>query len=875
MKFTRRDETGGDVQQLCGDLKFMDPAPQARIDSSSAIASHSVSSLPYEVTAATVSEVHFGTIYRPEYISSLDKILESHKLAGYNFGTVRAGDLDIKNPGTDLTDHRSLASQLKLALDTDTSVSIIIPDRYYFMENSKLSEIQHDISVFLEGLLSGEFGDLPKEITLELGNESFNGTGPIGDKGAPLKYWDYLESALTAVRETLNDPLTAREDLEINIAIQTGNGKYTAINILKFVSAENLSIVDRLVMHQLNGSDEALKIDGMLEIQDFWIAQGYGHLEFDISAWNIGTPAEWTDGTGARLYRSLKGDALDNVKDIPVSELLGNDIGARQAGGSINLFTQMVALGVDAMSVWGNAAHINSYFWFTDVGGFEAVSHGGHALRLMNESLIGTKLLDGKVETVTELDGTKHAEWSQDHGSQSYDAYTYQDTAKQVIFLTADDINSEGMSVKVDFGTFNAQYAWAEIIRTDISPEHKSFLRENGLNDAYDRLFETPTILRIAIPLEDGKFTYHFEQDYEVARVILVREAPEYGFVHLWGTSVDDGFVGGQSGDLLEGNSGNDTLYGMGGNDTLFGGSENDKIFGGAGSDTIYAGAGSDTLEGGAGADVFIVGSTTVNDMRTEVEIWDFNSSEDTLLVAGIKIDVHEKTNLPPELTSSRTSLGDLMLKFGEGNTVILRGVDAFKEPANKVIGSNSDDIINISYQGKFGASVTDKHSKKDVILGFGGNDTIIGYKGSDIIKGGTGNDYLNGDRQNNKIFGQNGDDILLTGRHSSLLIGGNGDDMLFASMALNVSHTLKGGKGADTFVFSSPSNSHRVEAIVKDFDINQDKLIFQGEQVDLFDTSTFVAGVSLESDKNGNLLLAFGDDDSITLEGIEAFDFI
>jgi hypothetical protein len=68
----------------------------------------------------------------------------------------------------------------------------------------------------------------------------------------------------------------------------------------------------------------------------------------------------------------------------------------------------------------------------------------------------------------------------------------------------------------------------------------------------------------------------------------------------------------------------------------------------------------------------------------------------------------------------------------------------------------------------------------RQIIMGYGGNDTIYAGNSGDCIVGGPGNDTL---------YGGNAKDIILGGDGDDMLSGGNGID------------TLDGGAGTDTCV--------------------------------------------------------------------------
>jgi Ca2+-binding RTX toxin-like protein len=84
------------------------------------------------------------------------------------------------------------------------------------------------------------------------------------------------------------------------------------------------------------------------------------------------------------------------------------------------------------------------------------------------------------------------------------------------------------------------------------------------------------------------------------------------------------------------------------------------------------------------------------------------------------------------------------------------------------------------------------------VILGLGGNDTLIGRQGNDTLRGGKGNDRLDGGAGNDLLIGGVGDDTLIGGQGNDTLRGGSGNDRLVATAGNNL---LEGGRGQDTLI--------------------------------------------------------------------------
>ncbi len=116
--------------------------------------------------------------------------------------------------------------------------------------------------------------------------------------------------------------------------------------------------------------------------------------------------------------------------------------------------------------------------------------------------------------------------------------------------------------------------------------------------------------------------------------------------------------------------------------------------------------------------------------------------------------------------------------------------------------GNITDDEINV--QVKFENQSTTGSDEDDLLVSFGGSDTInagdghdvvFGGGGDDALHGGAGDDYLHGGSGNDVIFGGEGNDIIDGGIGKDVLEGGAGDDLILA----DINDTVHGGSGNDT----------------------------------------------------------------------------
>lgn len=152
----------------------------------------------------------------------------------------------------------------------------------------------------------------------------------------------------------------------------------------------------------------------------------------------------------------------------------------------------------------------------------------------------------------------------------------------------------------------------------------------------------------------------------------------------LEGNGGNDRIAGGIGNDVLEGGAGNDKLFGEGGDDTVLGGAGNDKLGGqggddllegGGGGDRLNGGGGDDTLAGGAGRNVLIggFGDDTFVYSGGRTIIRDFGESDgndDSIISSLVPDGAGSVVNF---LTAnSQVSKGNLILQFGDGNTITL-----------------------------------------------------------------------------------------------------------------------------------------------------------------------------------------------------------
>ncbi len=306
----------------------------------------------------------------------------------------------------------------------------------------------------------------------------------------------------------------------------------------------------------------------------------------------------------------------------------------------------------------------------------------------------------------------------------------------------------------------------------------------------------------------------------------------------------NDRVQAGEGADIVAGGSGNDTLSGEGGDDRLWGGDGSDSLTGGDGNDVMGGINGNDFLYGGNGNDEL---------WGANGDDWLFGDGDDDLIGSGQGNDV---------------AFG------GDGNDTVLGGggVDAVSggNGNDLVMGDGGVDLV----EGGAGNDTLDGGGNDDTVSGDGGDDTVKGGEGNDTVSGGDGNDIVQGNTQADLLFGNAGNDTLDGGQGWDVLNGGAGNDV------------LTGGDQGDVFVFFGSSDGSYAFGTdrVTDFNLSEsdrlalddalwgNRVLSRQEVIDQF--GSFGA--------NGNLVLTFGADNMLVLDGVtssvglaSAMDFV
>jgi Ca2+-binding RTX toxin-like protein len=276
--------------------------------------------------------------------------------------------------------------------------------------------------------------------------------------------------------------------------------------------------------------------------------------------------------------------------------------------------------------------------------------------------------------------------------------------------------------------------------------------------------------------------------------------------------SANTSVLGSPNSDNIVGNFGDNTFDGGTGDDTLLGMGGNDSLLGGEGADSIDGGSGISTLDGGAGSDTYVVND---RDDRIINEQAGLDGGQDVVFtafnfdpilsdpVSGFAPDVADNS---PSITKSQSFASNDLSSFYALEHFVLTGAAAYgvgNALANSMTAASSSALLlgmggedtllggagNDSLFGDtpdfyaspdiYAAAPKDTRTKEFV-------DGVVGQAASDYLEGGAGDDYLDGGRGYDTMLGGAGNDTFVQDNVEDYIVAGGGANELISSVNIN-----------------------------------------------------------------------------------------
>lgn len=416
---------------------------------------------------------------RPDvYDLNLPEVFDARNLYQFN--------ADRQRPG--------LSEVLEYSVSENIGFSMLVPTARY---STDIQRGIDELDRFLDRLLGGEFGELPTDFTLELGNEYY----ALDEFKKSAGLYGAVAAAFTdTIASAVSDPSRNPSSYEINIAVQMGRTHNDNLSIISEFSASQIGEIDKVIFHHLpigfnnmaspiaEGDPEDIgdtRIQNTKDNYDFWVRAMEAavadprKLELAMTAWNVG-------GT-------------HRIADDFLLEF--NDYGLQAASTMIHMVHGYSSIGVASADVWG----IDNQ-WFNALSDendtYSELSVAGATFALLSANLVGTSPIAGPVDQTRE---------------DPFLIYAFQSSGKLVVYISANDISGDGATVEIDIGLSASETSIsATRLSAELPLEYAEFATTN-----YEELYQTPILEAVDFQQAGDSVSFSFSQDYETVQLVV------------------------------------------------------------------------------------------------------------------------------------------------------------------------------------------------------------------------------------------------------------------------------------------------------------------------------------------------------------------
>lgn len=413
----------------------------------------------------------------------------------------------------------ALDDMMQIAIDQDTSLSVILPTARYANDPGAL---QADLDPFLVTLLAGGYGPLPDQLIFEIGSEYY---ANFDGSDAAAQYGAVADVMITSIALALTDPTINLIGADITIAVQAGKTLTDDIAIRDALSDFSTAAVDTLIHHRFAYQPEGIdgRIGELETILDAWETETGTAPDLFVSAWNtvtltregvLGDYIQYKAAQGVSLDRSdvdLDGRTNAEFEMFWQASLDQVAYGQEHAAYLLESFSSYVEAGADAAALYGvDLIHPGRVSWQEDGTAYDFV--GAEMLEMIYESVGGTQILasDGPYDP-----------------NAPATTYGFESDDKLVIFVAAGDTAPGEIALALDGLGDTYTHVWAERL-TGETPE--DWMAIFGITDNPD-VDESPEAETFAIgnreafvpQVYDGALSLSLESAHEVVRLSFAK----------------------------------------------------------------------------------------------------------------------------------------------------------------------------------------------------------------------------------------------------------------------------------------------------------------------------------------------------------------
>lgn len=421
--------------------------------------------------AVTLDDAAFGArfiSYRNEdrFLEQIEELEAGHIIwPGGTLAETRADRYGFEhdglyNPDTGKPD---LTEMMAIANAEDAALTVIVPTLRY---EGRAEDLANDLQNFMASLLSGAYGPLPKELTLEIGSEyyaHFDGPDAASD------YAELADVAVTEIAMALNDTSVNMVGADVSIGVQMGRTAEDDNDIRDGLSDFALSNTDLAIHHRFAFLPDG--IDARVADVADWLAAwkddvsdaGGEEVNLSVSAWNVATQTRQDvladflaenpgltaddvdlDGRTTDAFERYWQDAMDDAA-----------YGREHPGMIIETFHSYAEIGMASGGVYGVDSIHPGRLSLRGEDGQDHIFAGSEMLEMIYESVDGTRALESEAFD-------KNAD---------VHPYAFENEDKLIVFMVAGDDNPGEVALDISGLGTTYQSVWADKLTAEVMPD--------------------------------------------------------------------------------------------------------------------------------------------------------------------------------------------------------------------------------------------------------------------------------------------------------------------------------------------------------------------------------------------------------------------
>ena len=326
----------------------------------------------------------------------------------------------------------SVATIMDFAIKHDQGLALTLPTMHWYDD---IDGMRVQVRIFMEKLLSGAFGPVPANFTIEVGSEYYAHAPHLGLTSEQMgpSYGQIASSMIDELRAAENDPTINTQGVEVQIGVQAGRNDECSCRIRDAMTPEALAEIDLIIMARMplnfGGVDRSMAAyqTSLDAFNEGIVAAGGEPAQIFMTSFNVASP---TRDEALRAYETTLGpEGADQVptagelaarSDAAFEQFLQDrierfDLGLDQPKMLMELFAEYHELGMISGVAFGTDQAYPGRLSFVDVEGKSVSLLGMDFLNFLYESVDETRMLDVSVTNSASTPNPVYAFEGKDH----------------------------------------------------------------------------------------------------------------------------------------------------------------------------------------------------------------------------------------------------------------------------------------------------------------------------------------------------------------------------------------------------------------------------------------------------------------------------